>query len=399
MPRQQLPANIRKIELKARNGGKAVVRYELIVDVGKVDGKRKQLRKRTTETGQPLRTEAEARAELARIQASVGNGTYVAKRTDTLEQVVNGWLAGRPGWQQTTLVGHRNRLKPLLALYGDLPIQDLKKAHIDTLMKRLETGDIPRPDDKKRRPSNGQSRRNILSSIRQMLDSEVRQGHLPRNVAQFVDTPKLDSDERPTLTVEELQRVLDMTANDRDGHQHQLGSLGLRKQELAGLGWEHIDMEAHTIRIVRTRTIADGKVVIGKPKTDRSGRELPIPDPVYSSLLHARAVQQRERLEAGSKYGDSGYVFVDSLGRPVYPDYLTDRWKAACGRAGVPVINLHDERHTCATLMILNGVPIPTVSAWMGHATASFTMARYVHNQPHALMAAANTLAGLVSAK
>lgn len=47
--------------------------------------------------------------------------------------------------------------------------------------------------------------------------------------------------------------------------------------------------------------------------------------------------------------------------------------------------------------MILNCVPIPTVSAWLGHATASFTMARYVDNQPHALTAAATMLAGLVT--
>ncbi|MDI9934747.1 tyrosine-type recombinase/integrase [Rhodococcus sp. IEGM 1351] len=392
MPRQQLPPQIKPVTLQGRRNGRPIVKYQLTVDTGIVDGKRKQLRKR-------FDTEAEARAELAKVIDQRASGTYVAKRLDTVSETVARWIAGRPGWNEVTRVTHRNRLKPLIVLYGDLPVQDLKKSHLDNLMERLRLGDIPRPDERRRRPSNGQSRRNVLSSIRELLASEMKQGHIPRNVAQLVDAPKLDSEERPTLTVEELQRVLDITASDRDGHQHWLGSLGLRKQELAGLGWEHIDMEAHTIQIVRTRTIADGKVVIGKPKTKRSRRELPIPDPVYSSLLHARAVQHRERLEAGTDYQESGYVFVDALGRPVYPDYLTDRWKAACGRAGVPVINLHDERHTCATLMILNGVPIPTVSEWLGHATAAFTMARYVHNQPYALTAASTTLAGLVSTK
>ena len=392
MSRQQLPANIKRIELTRRDHGRPVVRYEVIVDTG-VDpstGKRRQSRKRYP-------TEAEARQALAQAQDQVHKGTYVSKRPDTVKETIDQWIAGRTGWSETTRTGHKNRLKPLITVYGDLATQDLKKSHIDELMKRLETGDIPRPNDKKRRPSNGQSRRNVLNSIRQMLDSEVRQGHLPRNVAQLVDNPKLDSKERPTLTVEELQRVLATTASDRDAHQHQLGSLGLRKQELAGLGWEHIDMKAHTMRIVRTRTIADGKVVIGTPKTTRSKRDLPIPDPVYTALLHARAVQHREKLAAGDEYVDTGYVFVDTKGRPYYPDYLTDRWKAACERANVPVINLHDERHTCATLMILNGVPIPTVSAWLGHATASFTMARYVHNQPEAMTAAATTMTKLVT--
>lgn len=392
MSRNQLPPQIKRVELAARKNGRAIVRYQLTADVGMIDGKRKQHRKR-------FETEQEARTALAKIQDQRASGTYVSKRKDTVRECAEKWIAGRTSWNETTSTGHSNRLKPLVTLHGDLPIQDLKKSHIDDLMERLKTGDLPRAEGKRRRPSNGQSRKNILSSIRQMLDSEVAQGHLPRNVAKLVDTPKLDSKERPTLTVEELQRVLNITADDRDGHQHQLGSLGLRKQELAGLGWKHIDMKAHTIRIVRTRSIADGKVVIGEPKTDRSGRELPLPDPVYLSLLYARAVQKRERTEAGTAYQDSGYVFVDRFGRPVYPDYLTDRWKAACERAGVPVINLHDERHTCATLMILNGVPIPTVSAWLGHATASFTMARYVHNQPQTMTAAANLLAGLVTGR
>lgn len=124
------------------------------------------------------------------------------------------------------------------------------------------------------------------------------------------------------MAVEELQRVLEMTANDRDGRQYQLGCLGLRKQELAGLGRDHIDMDVRTMRIVRTRTIADGKVIIGTPKTERSNREVPIPDPVNRALLHARAVQHREHLEAGTDYEESGYVFVDRLGRAMYPDYL-----------------------------------------------------------------------------
>ena len=54
----------------------------------------------------------------------------------------------------------------------------------------------------------------------------------------------------------------------------------------------------------------------------------------------------------------------------------------------MPAIRLHDARHTCGTLMHLNGVPTAVISAWLGHATASFTMATYVHSQDDALTAA-----------
>jgi integrase len=64
--RRQLPPQIRRVELARRAGSKSVVRYQLTVDTGMVDGKRKQLRRR-------YRTEKEARAALAEIQDQVAS--------------------------------------------------------------------------------------------------------------------------------------------------------------------------------------------------------------------------------------------------------------------------------------------------------------------------------------
>jgi integrase len=68
--RRQLPPQIKGVELGQRDGGRAVVRYQLTVDVGLVDGKRKQLRKR-------FATEREARAALDAVRGEVSRGTYV----------------------------------------------------------------------------------------------------------------------------------------------------------------------------------------------------------------------------------------------------------------------------------------------------------------------------------
>ena len=48
-------------------------------------------------------------------------------------------------------------------------------------------------------------------------------------------------------------------------------------------------------------------------------------------------------------------------------------------------VRLHDARHTCGTLMHLRGVPIAVIAAWLGHASAAFTMAVYTHSQNDAL--------------
>jgi integrase len=84
---------------------------------------------------------------------------------------------------------------------------------------------------------------------------------------------------------------------------------------------------------------------------------------------------------------------VDELGRPVKPESYGDQFAKLAKKAGLPVIRLHDARHTCGTLMHLRGVPTAVISKWLGHATASFTMGVYVHSQDDALTAAGQTLA------
>jgi len=81
-------------------------------------------------------------------------------------------------------------------------------------------------------------------------------------------------------------------------------------------------------------------------------------------------------------------VAVNEWGIPNRPEWYSDQFRELSKAAGLPVIRLHDARHTCGTLMHLRGVPTAVISKWLGHATASFTMATYVHSQDDALVAA-----------
>ena len=87
--RRQLPPQIKRIEL-TRAGGRPVVRYQLTVDVGTVDGKRKQLRKRYA-------TEGDARKALDEIRGDVAKGTYVHPSVITVEDACANWLMSRHG--------------------------------------------------------------------------------------------------------------------------------------------------------------------------------------------------------------------------------------------------------------------------------------------------------------
>jgi integrase len=104
-------------------------------------------------------------------------------------------------------------------------------------------------------------------------------------------------------------------------------------------------------------------------------------------------MQAVEQLAAGPAYERSGHVVADHLGRRYQPDTVSDYWAAACAKAGVKRIRLHDARHTCGTLMHLeHNVPVAIISAWLGHADTAFTMRTYVHNQPEKLVLAAESI-------
>jgi integrase len=76
---------------------------------------------------------------------------------------------------------------------------------------------------------------------------------------------------------------------------------------------------------------------------------------------------------------------------------MSDFWRALCAEAGVPKIRLHDARHTCGTLMHMQGAPIVVIAQWLGHADPAFTMRTYVHSQDDALKIAATTLRRIVT--
>jgi hypothetical protein len=76
---------------------------------------------------------------------------------------------------------------------------------------------------------------------------------------------------------------------------------------------------------------------------------------------------------------------------------LTSRWSRMLAAAAVRPVRLHDARHTCGTLMHLEGVPIAVIAAWLGHALSAFTMAAYVHSRDPALADAARSLARVVT--
>jgi integrase len=150
-----------------------------------------------------------------------------------------------------------------------------------------------------------------------------------------------------------------------------------------------IAFQAQTISIEITRVVVD---VEDDTKSETSTRVLPL-TPELLALRAATRMQAEGQPAAGPAFERSGYVVVDPLGRRHHLDTVSDYWAAACAKAGVKRIRLHDARHTCGTLMHLeHNVPVAIIKAWLGHADPAFTMRTYVHNQPGKLALVAESI-------
>jgi integrase len=86
------------------------------------------------------------------------------------------------------------------------------------------------------------------------------------------------------------------------------------------------------------------------------------------------------------------HVVCNEAGQPYHPDTVTHYWQRLCVAAKVPQIRLHDVRHTCGTLMHLQGQPIAVIAQWLGHADPAFTPRTYVQPNNDALKGAAAAL-------
>lgn len=281
-------------------------------------------------------------------------------------------------------------LGPLRERYGDTPVQQLGKPHLDALVADLVRGGSKTAKGRTRRAWSAVSINKAVDAWSMVLVDCHQQGLTTRNVAEYVTHVAVRHQHVDTYTEVEVQKILSAIDSDRLAHAWELALSGLRRGEIAGLRWCDVDLDAKTLSVVNNRVDPSGKVFENDPKSAMSRRTLPLPDRLVAALKTAKARQAAERLALGSGAWD--YVVSNEVGQPYHPQVLSRYWRAAVKAAGVRVIKLHAARHTCATLMHLQGVPVVVIAAWIGHKDANLTLALYAHSQDDALKAAGATL-------
>jgi integrase len=182
------------------------------------------------------------------------------------------------------------------------------------------------------------------------------------------------------LSAPDVRVLLSVTQDDLYGPVYAVAaSTGLRLGELLGLAWTDLDGLAGTLTVRRSLAAAQGGGwKLAEPKSARSRRTIPLPKRAREALSLQRARQGAAKEVVGDAWQDrDGLVFTDSVGRPIRPGAVSSAFQKARAAAGLPAVTFHDLRHSAATLMLAEGVPLAVISEWLGHAGIAITASHY----------------------
>jgi integrase len=135
---------------------------------------------------------------------------------------------------------------------------------------------------------------------------------------------------------------------------------GMRRNELLGLRWDDFDPDAATLSINRGLIAVAYELHETRGKTRNARQRIDLDPTTVEVLVAWRHWQQAELAVVG--IDTAGWNVTDGTGQPIHPHAISQAFERIARRAGVPVIRLHDLRHTHGTLLIKAGVPVKVVS-------------------------------------
>ncbi len=223
--------------------------------------------------------------------------------------------------------------------------------------------------------------------MRKALHDAVKQEILQTNVCDLANRPKKEPFHSEYYNEKELNELLLVSEEDSLSVVILLAAYyGLRRSEVLGLKWNAIDFKEKKIKIchkVIEHTVNGKKAVMGydKTKTLSSNRTLPLIPSVEKALLEEKERQVYYKRVLRSAYSNeyAEYICVDKMGLLIKPDYVSEHFKKVLKKHNLKEIRFHDLRHSCASLLLANKVPMKQIQDWLGHSTFATTADTYSH--------------------
>lgn len=336
------------------------------------------------------KTSREVKEKLKNLNAEISSGVYVEKHRLTLGAWLEQWLKVYvlPKVKQSTYTSYEPYIqKHISPNIGKVLLKDLR---VDMLQEFFNELSISGRLDGK-----GGLSEKTVKNIHTMLSTALKQGVenevLLKNPALAVKLPKIPSKDMRVLSRSEQDMlVCELKQSEERFAFGVLVALftGIRVGELCGLQWHDLDRVSKELRIRRTlgrlATINNNhkktEIVISSPKSEKSIRDIPVPDFITKEWHSYKQKREAEKNQAIGIYDNRNFVICNELGTPVEPRTMQDVFKRIAKTAGIDNVNFHCLRHSFATRALEMGMDIKTLSEILGHADVSTTLNRYGHS-------------------
>lgn len=361
--------------------GRTIYRARVDAAPDPTTGKRRQV-SRTFRTYD----DAAAWVTTARADAAAGRAP---REPETVRQLVARHLASSRSTRATTRARYADQVRTALGIIGDRRVVDVTVQDVERLTDQLLTTNVGQYG----KPYAPGTVRNVLAVLSGAFTRAEREGTIPRSPVRYVERPALDyrHSSADVWTDDQAARFVEHVRTRPDAALWLLAVLGLRRSEVLGLRWEDVNQTDGTVHVHRGRTRLYAVAVEAPTKSTVSRRLLPVLSVLGlgDALVELHAAQLAAAVTAGRPA--PVYVATEPDGDPTVPDVYSRRFARLCRAAGVPVIHLHNTRHTAASLLLAAGFPPVDVAAWLGHSV-EVLLSRYARALPGGAAAIADTL-------
>ncbi len=348
--------------------------WSYIIDIGYIDGKRKQKRKKG------FRTQKDANTALTEFKKNYSENYLVDSKGMTVGEYLDQWITNHAtSVSRSTIVSYQSVIKYQLAMLSDNMLEDLNPFIIQSFYTILL--------EKNYSPTSVNYAHRILKMA---LTQAVKWKLIPYNPTDAVETPRIAHIEIETLSIDEIDRLKKYLLDNNPDYYipFMIGvTTGMRRGEIAALEWSDINFENGRISVSRAMKKIDKEIEISAPKNKSSYRSIGMTNSLMNILKKWKMTQMENKIRYGQYYCENlisgkkrDLICTWENGKFIPLGYYAVGLKKALIKLRINKhVRFHDLRHTHATLLLEQNVEAKIVQERLGHSNISTTMDIYSH--------------------
>lgn len=325
------------------------------------------------------RVEEQQKCEMAKVGA-----TTVAKLPATLQTLLEEFFhqhADR-NLAPKTVERYHDSVEYLDPVLLAMTLTEITPLHLNREWARLLNSGGHTRKNRTPRPMSAKTVRNIAGVVSSAFARALRWGLVTSNPVTTSEPPRVKKHLAMALTAAQQGMLLDAATSPWciKTYLELDAATGCRRGELLALRW--LDFVNGCLFILRSLTQTRHGLEFKGTKTEKP-RRVVLPESAITALEAHRMQQDEFRLQFGPDYrSDLDLVFANPDGTPLKPDSISATVSALFKRLKIPKpkgASLHLLRHSHTSILLAQGVPLPAVSARLGHSSVRITQEIYAH--------------------